>query len=114
MNPNQPNSFMNLLTEDDLQQQQSGINAPNYLPNWQYSPPPYLLPQQQNAYYPPPPYPPPQQNAYYPPLKNVSNFAYGGLPSPYPSQNTPPPQPENNPKNNESWGNASKWTLEED
>ena len=63
MDPNQPNSFMNLLTGDDSQQQQSGTVALNFPPNWQYPPPLYLLPQQ-NVYYPPPPYPPQQQNAY--------------------------------------------------
>ena len=65
MDPNQPNSFMNLLTGDESQQQPES-NAPNYPQNCQYPPPPYPLPQQ-NAYYPPPLYPPPQQNPYYPP-----------------------------------------------
>ena len=105
MDPNQPNSFINLLTED------SGTNAPNYPPNWQYLPPPYPLPQQ-NAYY--PPYPPPQQNAYFPPPQNAPNFAYGALPPPIPPQGTPPPQLENNHKNNEVGDTALKWILEED
>ena len=53
MDPNQPNSFMNLLIGDDTQQEQPGSNVPNYPPNWQYPPPPYPIPRQQNAYYPP-------------------------------------------------------------
>jgi len=105
---------MNLLTGDDTQQQQPGSNVANYPPNWQYPPPPYPMPQQQNAYYPPPTYPPPQRHAYYPPLQNVPNLSYGGLPPPHPSQTTPPPQPNNTLKSNEGGDNASKWTLEED
>ena len=88
MDPNQPNSFMNLLTRDESEQQPRS-NASNYPPNWQYPPPPYPLPQQ-NADYPPPPYPPSQQNPYYPPPQNAPNFAYGALPPPYPPQTTPP------------------------
>ena len=82
MDPNQPNSFINLLTGDDSQQQQFGSNTPNYPPSWQYLPLPYPIPQQ-NAYYPHPPYPPSQQNAYYPPPQNAPNFAYGALLPPY-------------------------------
>ena len=117
MDPNQENTFMNLLTVDDSQQHQSSPSAPNYPPNWQYPPPPYPLPQH-NAYY--PPYPPPQQNPYFPPLQNGPNFPYGALPPPIPPQSTTPPppphppQPENQPKNNEGGDTASKWTLEED
>jgi len=103
---------MNLLTGDDSQQQ-FGSNASNYPPNWQYSPTPYSLPQQ-NVCYPSPPYPPPQQNAYYPPTQSTPNFAYEVLPLPYLPQNAPPLQPENNPKSNESGDTASKWTLEKD
>ena len=35
MDPNQENSFMKLLTGEELQQQPAST-APNHLPNWQY------------------------------------------------------------------------------
>jgi len=112
MDPNKKNSFMNLLTGDESQQQ-SKSNAPNHPPNWQYSQ--YSATTHDTTKL------PISSCSILPTTsKHPKLYIWSDAPT-LPSQqqnptplSTPSPQPENDPKNNEGGDNASKWTLVED
>ena len=114
MDPNHPQSFMNLLTRDNSQRDAvNNINIVPNPPNWHY----HLQYPQQYPHMQYPQAPPnfPLQGQHVPP---ISNFNYGLMPPPYqllPPSNTTSstPRPPPNPIHNESVGVTSKWTLEE-
>ena len=115
MDPNHPQSFINLLTGDNSQR--DAANNMNIVPNpphWQYHP---QYPQQYpHMQYPqlPPNFPGQGQN-----VSPIPSFNYVSLPPPYqlpPPNNTTSSTPRLPPNSthNESVGMTSKWTLEED